>query len=218
MTSVVAGAAAGARVTLRPPTAADEAPFLALVQASVALHHPWVAPPETPAAFHAYLDRASREHDEFPAHVCRLVCRAGDGVVVGVANLNHVVWGGVCSAALGYYTFAPHAGRGYVREGVAALLSHGFRRTHLHRVEAAVQPDNARSLALLAALGFRHEGDSPRYMYLAGAWRDHQRWAITAEEWAVEALVPNVTRVAAPRAPRRRPRSAPRDPERSPAE
>lgn len=171
------------RVTLRPPAPDDEAPFLALVQASAALHHPWVAPPDTPAAFHAYLERAAREHDAHPGHVCRLVCRAVDGAVVGVANLNHVVWGGLCSASLGYYAFAPHAGRGYVREGVAQLVAHAFARVGLHRVEAAIQPANAASRALLVALGFRHEGNSPRFMYLAGAWRNHERWAVTVEEW-----------------------------------
>lgn len=174
---------ARARVVLRPPTPDDEAPFLALVQASAALHFPWVAPPDTPAAFHSYLDRARREHEPHPAHVCRLVCRADDGAPVGVANLNNVVWGGLCCASLGYYAFAPHAGRGYVREGVALLLADAFARVGLHRVEAAIQPDNAPSRALLKALGFRHEGDSPRFLYLFGQWRDHERWAITAEEW-----------------------------------
>ncbi len=187
------------RVLLRAPTPADALPFLALVQASAELHHPWVVAPETPVAFRAYLARAACEHDLFPAHVCRLVCRASDGAVVGAANLNNVVWGGLRGASLGYYAFAPYAGEGYVRDGVAELLTHGFRHAGLHRVEAAVQPDNARSRALLAALGFRHEGDSPRYMKFGGRWRDHERWAITEDEWRPERA----------RGPRRRPRDAP---------
>jgi len=188
-----------ARVTLRAPTPDDTAPFLALVQASAALHHPWVVAPDTPAAFRAYVARAEQEHDLFPGHLCRLVCRAADGAVVGVANLNHVVWGGIRGASLGYYGFTPYEGHGYVREGVAHLLTHGFHHAGLHRVEAAVQADNERSRALLAALGFRHEGDSPRYMHLGGRWRDHERWAITAEEW----------RPGRTRGPRRRPKDGP---------
>lgn len=176
-------AARSARVTLRPPTPNDEAPFLALVQASAAFHHPWVVAPNTPVAFHAYVARAAQDHDLFPGHVCRLICRATDGALVGAANLNNVVWGGLRCASLGYYAFAPYEGRGYVRAGVAQLLTHGFHRTGLHRVEAAVQPGNTRSRALLVALGFRHEGDSPRYLKLGGRWRDHERWAITADEW-----------------------------------
>ncbi len=173
----------GGRVVLRAPAPDDAPAFLALVQASVALHHPWVVAPDTPSAFRAYLERAAREHDPLPGHVCRLVCRADGGALVGAANLNNVVWGGFRCASLGYYAFEPWAGRGYMRAGVTQLLTDAFRRVGLHRVEAAVQPGNARSRALLRALGFRHEGDSPRYLLLAGRWRDHERWAITAEEW-----------------------------------
>ncbi|GJG85696.1 acetyltransferase [Gemmatimonadetes bacterium T265] len=187
------------RVTLRPPAPNDAAEFLALVQASAALHRPWVVAPDTPAAFRAYVARAAQEHDVYPGHVCRLVCRRADGAVLGAANLNNVVWGGLRCASLGYYAFAPSAGRGYVREGVARLLTHGFRRTGLHRVEAAVQPGNDRSRALLAALGFRHEGDSPRYLKLGGRWRDHERWAITADEWRPGRAAPSGGRPRAER-------------------
>ncbi len=172
-----------ARVFLRAPEPGDEAEFLALVHASRRLHGPWVRPPLTPREFSYYLSRAASERWSPPAHVCRLVVREADGALVGACNLNNLVWGGLRGGSLGYYGFAPAAGRGYVREGVAQLLTFAFRRFGLHRVEAAVQPGNAASLAVMRALGFRFEGTSPRYLKLGGRWRDHERWAVHAEEW-----------------------------------
>jgi [ribosomal protein S5]-alanine N-acetyltransferase len=49
-------------------------------------------------------------------------------------------------------------------------------------VEATVQPGDAASLALVRRRGFRREG-SPRHLKVAGRSRDHERFAIVADEW-----------------------------------
>ena len=70
-----------------------------------------------------------------------------------------------------------------MREGIRLMLRHAFGPLGLHRLEANIQPENAPSLALVAGAGFRLEGLSPRYLKIAGRWRDHERWAILAEEF-----------------------------------
>ena len=64
------------------------------------------------------------------------------------------------------------------------MLRHAFGTLGLHRVEANVQPDNARSIALVEGLGFRREGYSPRYLKIGNRWRDHVRFAMLADEFA----------------------------------
>lgn len=178
----------GNRVLLRPPGRADQACFIAGARASKALHGRWVSPPATPAAFALYLTRFGRA-SRAPHHVGLLVCRTSDGALAGVFNFSEIVRGAFQSAYLGYYAFAPLAGCGYMTEGFALALDAGFRRFGLHRIEANVQPDNVRSLALLERVGFVREGYSRRYIKLAGRWRDHVRFAMLAEDWRTRRAV-----------------------------
>jgi len=96
---------------------------------------------------------------------------------------QRVVRGSFCSGYLGYYALAPYQGRGYVREGLKAVIRMAFGEYALHRLEANIQPDNVRSIGPVRAVGFRREGYSPTYPKVGGRWRDHERWALTVEDW-----------------------------------
>lgn len=162
---------------LRTPRPEDREAFLAAVRQSRRLHRPWTYPPDTGEGFDALVRRA-----EIPTERVYLICRQEDGALVGVGNLSQIFFGDFRSAYLGYFGFAPYDGLGYMAEGVALVLHAAFDDMGLHRVEANVQPDNVRSIALLERLGFRREGYSPRYLKIGGRWRDHVRYAILAEE------------------------------------
>ena len=151
--------------------------FLAAVRRSKKLHGRWASPPATLEKFDAYLKRLRTE-----THLGYWVCTER-GELAGVININEIVRGLFCSGYLGYYAFAPHQGHGYMKKGLYAVLSEAFGRQRLHRLEANIQPDNEASRGLVQNLGFRLEGYSPRYLKIAGRWRDHERWAITVEEW-----------------------------------
>ena len=118
-----------------------------------------------------------------PSHEGRFVVLRESGDLVGVINVSEIVRGPFRSAYLGYYAFVPHAGRGYMTEGLTLALRWVFRGLRLHRVEANIQPGNQASRALVRGLGFRREGFSRRYLKVAGRWRDHERWALVAEDW-----------------------------------
>lgn len=173
----------GPRVHLRPPRLDDARMFLAAVRASRALHGPWTKPPSTKARYDAWVARFA-PRGELPANVGYLVFRNEDLALVGVLNFSEIVRGAFQSTYLGYMGFLPHAGQGYMTEGMALALDVAFRKLRLHRVEVNIQPSNARSLALANRIGFTREGFSPRYVKIAGRWRDHERYAMLAEDWA----------------------------------
>jgi len=72
-----------------------------------------------------------------------------------------------------------------------------FGKLGMHRLEANIQPRNRKSIALVERRGFTREGFSPRYLKVAGRWRDHERWAITVERW--RALPPTERKSVSPR-------------------
>jgi [ribosomal protein S5]-alanine N-acetyltransferase len=153
---------------IRRPVPEDRAAFLRAVRRSRKLHRPWVTPPDTPEAFDAYVRRSRR-----PDHAGFLICRNDGGDLAGAANVSEIVRGPFQSAFLGYYAFTPHVRKGYLREGLALVVSYAFDELGLHRIQANVRPENVASSQLLRSLGFRLESHSPRYLFLDGDWRDH---------------------------------------------
>ena len=170
--------ATGVRVELHRPRGADASEFCAAATASRELHGSWLKAPDDREAFLVYVERLRR-----PTAVGYLVRRIDTGALAGFVNVNDIAGGALCSASLGYAAFTPHERQGFMREGVGLVLDQAFGPLGLHRVEANVQPGNDLSAALVRALGFRMEGFSPRFLYVAGDWRDHMRWALLGSEW-----------------------------------
>ncbi|MFG3496917.1 GNAT family N-acetyltransferase [Streptomyces sp. NPDC047928] len=162
---------------IRPLRLADADEFTARAAESRELHRPWLFPPETTGAYTPW----ARALIEDPARESFLVCARDSGAVAGFVNINNIVRGAFQCGALGYGAFAHAAGRGLMSEGLRLVLRHAFGPLSLHRLEANIQPGNAASLALVRRAGFRLEGFSPAILHIDGAWRDHERWAITAE-------------------------------------
>ena len=92
-------------------------------------------------------------------------------------------------AELGFTLVADTQGKGYATEALTALLDHAFGALSLHRVFAGIDPRNGRAAALLARLGFRHEGTALEAYWQAGAWTDDAHYALLAREW--RATVPS---------------------------
>lgn len=166
------------KVCVRPPTPEDAEAFIRLTRASISLHTPWVSPPRKKEAYDGYLEGLDGWHK-----LGFLICGQDDGEILGLVNANEIVRGAFQSAYLGYWIGAPFARQGYMRAGLEAVIGQCFGSHHLHRLETNIQPGNAASIALVKCLGFRREGYSPKYLHIAGQWRDHERWAILNDHW-----------------------------------
>jgi [ribosomal protein S5]-alanine N-acetyltransferase len=168
----------GEQVYLRRPTAQDKEEFLTLNQASVRFHRSLVTPPINPTQFASFLKRCRRSDC-----ACFFICRVADSKIIGSINLSQIFLGGFRSAYLGYFVGEQYSGQGYMTEAIQLILRFAFTQLKLHRLEANIQPDNSASQALIKRAGFVREGFSRRYLKIGGRWRDHERWAILAEDW-----------------------------------
>jgi ribosomal-protein-alanine N-acetyltransferase len=67
------------------------------------------------------------------------------------------------------------------------MITFGFATLGLHRITAAVGPDNAPSITVVKKLGFTREGRLRDHVFTNGAWRDSELYSILVHEWNVHA-------------------------------
>lgn len=163
-------------MTLQPLTLNMQEPFLAMTNSSRDFHEPWVSPPLTVSDFAIFYERYQQ-----PNQKCFVLF--SDDQIAGVFNISEIVRGFFQSAYLGFYAAKKLAGQGMMRHGLVLTLKEAFTTLDLHRLEANIQPNNMRSIELIKQGGFRKEGFSMRYLKINTVWCDHERWAMTIEDW-----------------------------------
>jgi [ribosomal protein S5]-alanine N-acetyltransferase len=164
------------RLDIRRPSGRDRAQVIDAAVRSREFHHPWVTGPTDAEAFNGWVRRQrSPRYQGF-------LLWTHDHEPVGIVNVSDMIMGNFRSAHMGYYAFVGHEGKGLMSEGIRWIVRYSFTALGLHRIEANIQPGNEPSRRMAEACGFRLEGFSPNYLTVDGAWRDHERWAITAED------------------------------------
>ena len=164
------------RVTLRRLTIKDREEFIGLVRESSEFLHPWVKMPATLDEFDEYYQRFNGRTAE-----CTLICIRASGAIAGTVSISDMIRGPYQRATVGYNAFAPSARQGYMTEGFNLVFRFAFGDLGLHRLEADIQPNNEASLKLAQRIGLRREGYSPGFVCIGGAWKDHERWAVTSD-------------------------------------
>lgn len=91
---------------------------------------------------------------------------------------------GIQAAKIGYAIAADYWGNGYATDSVRSILEFGFTSLNLHRVTAAIGPDNGASVSIVRKLGFALEGRLRDHVFTNGSWRDSLLFSVLSEEWA----------------------------------
>jgi ribosomal-protein-alanine N-acetyltransferase len=109
-----------------------------------------------------------------------------DGRPAGRVNVTNIALGGFRSGSLGYWVAADTVGRGVATTAVRQVVDDCFTNHGLHRLEAGTLVDNLASQKVLERTGFTLIGRAPRYLLIAGQWRDHLLFQRVADDPAPE--------------------------------
>jgi ribosomal-protein-alanine N-acetyltransferase len=144
-----------ARLRLDPFTL-DHAPFILRLLNDPGFLH-WVGDRNvrTPDQARAYLEAGPIGSFAKHGFGGLLITRHSDGEPLGMCGLFKR--DALDHPDLGYALLAEHAGRGYAREAAAAVVADARDRLRLRKLLAITTPDHARSIAVLAHLGFAFE-------------------------------------------------------------
>ena len=105
-----------------------------------------------------------------------------EGALAGTIALSNLSRGAFQSAIVGYWVSSAHRGRGLGTRAVRDVADLAFGELGLHRLEAATLVDNVASQRVLEKSSFSLIGLAPRYLRIAGVWRDHLLFQRTAED------------------------------------
>ena len=151
---------------------------------NVAWLSPWEAtvPPDSGEALPSFAQMVARFRDEARAGRTLAWAMTLDGRLVGQVTVAGITMGSLRGASIGYWIDSAVAGLGLTPMAVAMAMDHCFGQLRLHRIEIVIRPENAASRRVVQKLGFRHEGSRPAFLHIDGAWRDHEVFALNADE------------------------------------
>lgn len=173
-------------VFLRPPKIDDYPAWVRLRETSrkhlIRWEEDWTPDHMSLGAFRRRLKTAARDAGR-GGGLSLFVFERDTGFLVGGATLSNLRYGASRSGILGYWIGAPFVRRGFGAAAVDAMSRHGIESIGLNRIEAACQPNNAASKAVLVHCGYTYEGVASDYLRINGKWRDHHIYALTARRY-----------------------------------
>lgn len=87
-------------------------------------------------------------------------------------------------AEIGYVLSNKYWNMGIMTEAMKAVISFGFEKMELNRIEAVCKPENAASERLLQKLGMSFEGIPREYVLLKGSYHDIKMYSLLKKEFS----------------------------------
>jgi ribosomal-protein-alanine N-acetyltransferase len=139
-------------------------------------------PPESPPGHPSYKSMMRELRRQVRDGRCLPFAMTVDDEFAGQVTVSNIVMGSAMFGQIGYWIDEGHAGHGHTTAAVAMVIDYCFESRGLHRIEIAIRPENTASLRVVEKLAVPEVGFAPRYLHIAGAWRDHRLFAITRED------------------------------------
>jgi len=73
--------------------------------------------------------------------------------------------------------------KGFAKEAVGGVMDFLFNELHKSKVVASVDPENKKSMALMAGIGFTLKGIYKNAILFRGEWADDAVFEMTAKQW-----------------------------------
>lgn len=175
----------GARLTLRYARADDAQALFELGRdPDVSRYFSW-GPYTDPAQAGAFIERMAEQRES--GERLEFVIADERDRPLGITGLSEFSMRDR-RAVVGTWLGRPHWGSGANAESKALVLALGFDTLGLQRISAYAHPENARSLAALARLGFVEEGTLVAWHLHEGKRRDVRILRLLREDWETSEL------------------------------
>ncbi len=174
-------------IELRPAAAADCAKLSAAIDRNRARLRQWL--PWVNDTFHAgdlrqFLQQKEIENAARASLTTNIWLR---GEICGAIGL-HAIDRRHRNTSIGYWLDEAYGGRGIMTRSCRALVTEGFRRYGLHRIEIRCATGNTRSTAIPRRLGFVQEGILREAEWLYDHWVDLRVFSMLEQDWKPSAM------------------------------
>ena len=113
-----------------------------------------------------------------------IITLKGEGRPIGTLGFYKWVPSASHQAEMGYDLEKEHWGEGIMTEAMKAVVSFGFEKMELNRIEVYVMPRNKRSIKMISNLGFKREGLlRQRFFDEFGNYADDILFSMLRSDW-----------------------------------